>query len=614
MGDSREAMQQMLETVRQSVRRRAQTDAGDVGSGATLGSTVSSRKNRGSGAASPGAGGNTTLLNAKNNTAEFVRYYVEIIRRFIADKTKYELDMPALNGFDRLVVHAIAEKCNLSHISSGVGERRQLRLKKDKLFFEHQDAVNSINVEEIVARVGSKESKFHIRRVPTKKYNTTETSRAGGYGDEEAYEKIQRLNRATDEYLYATDMGYTNEDVLASIAEGDWGGSERDAGEEGQTKVNGAKATTIQDRLRFAGQASSVPEKKSEAAQSPTQGRDGVWSKRNAPSNPDEVSYVEVCRSCSSRGPVDYSIRQWRPEKFCAVCSRSTVWRLEEQVRLHSTEPAKGEQVRKRLHDALDVAPFVGSKQEEIDTLEEEEEELLLLEDAMDLVAMNDYTTEDTNWLREFATAALSWVQKHYHSSGGSAGLQNFLVFCIDFQDVLHLPIFRRYERLAVQHQGDGENEAGKRSRVEGEDVGGAPTTRPRTTSSLPVYAVVRENKAIHKSLHQLLEEVMRTAFSLEAGESPTSLAGHVALALANVSVYGVEATVLCQLRPSVVASPGPRREDGGSPVFLEISPGQFAREVNEAGLLELQKVYGGDHMFVTGNLTEAVRKADAEK
>ena len=45
-----------------------------------------------------------------------------------------------LSGYDRKMLHQLAEQFNLGHKSHGVGPDRRLRLTKDKLFFEHGTA------------------------------------------------------------------------------------------------------------------------------------------------------------------------------------------------------------------------------------------------------------------------------------------------------------------------------------------------------------------------------------------------------------------------------------------------------------------------------------------
>lgn len=634
-------MLRMLEVAKQSVRRRQAAtltgEAADSALGATsgpeehrktLGDTVSKK-------AKDLGNKNTTsnVLNAKDNQQEFVRHYFHVIKRFVYDKTKYELEMPHLDGFDRLVVHTIADQCNLSHSSTGIGEKRTLRLKKDELFFQHQDAVERVNVEDIIAKVSGKESKYHIRRVIMKpnERRALEAGQLGSYGDEEVLQKVQRFRRATDEYLYATDMGYTNEELTEEQQHLQLGEANPNSIEErlrqGAASRSDADGGAVSGSVRritdiIAGRATTA------APLSTTQGASSVppstasKGPEGAVSEKGDIQYVEVCRGCASRVTVDYPIRQWRCEKFCALCSRISIWYLDEQPA--SSSAGLLTSGRKRTHeetvpsaDSNAIGMTSQAAPEEID-LDLEDDEVLLLEDAMDLVAMNDFSAADSNWLRKFANAVMQFNQDRADTSSGSnaysgkvVGLQDHLVFCIDFQDILHLNIFRRYDRLVrtMKKEDDSGNVTQESKRRRTEEVS-APAMKntPHPNAPSVLYLVIREHKGIQKGLTELVEAALQAAFvsdsEAQATATPSleSLVPHIAVALPNVSVYGVEATAICQLRTTPLHV-----------IDSAVEHHQHSTKVlNMDNLLSLQREYGQDHFFLADNLELAIDKGSS--
>eukprot|EP00796_Vickermania_ingenoplastis_P004654 gene4654-3354_t len=657
MADSREAMRRLLEETREKVRRRATDGSVAVPHRKTLGATAP-KPNEGKKVIS------TNLLNAKDNAKEFVQYFYSLIKHFVEDKTKYELEMPKLDGFDRLVVHAIAEKCNLCHESKGSGERRVMSLRKDDLFFRHQEAVYHVDLDDIVSKVGAKESKFHVRRTYVKpsERRALAPGQLGSYADEEGYEKTQRLVRATDVYLHATSMGYTHEEMLAQSGGGADGheasvapyrtleerlrGDGEEEMEEEERPAGAADVAPVRRRLadvaaRLASPApragssttaSTTPTTTTTAATHAPAGAVGGSSVKRP------VAHTEMCRTCRSRVPVPGDqLRTWRCDKYCATCAQPTIWKLEERPLDTATgvaptltgarRPREGDD-----HEASIPAFAPGSDREEIrrDDDDDDDDEELLLEDAMDLAAMNDFSPEDTNWLREFANSALQLVhrmQRHLESTSAAPppplgwygkGLQDYLFFCIDYSDLLRLGVFRRYERACLRRaqptacgddappqrkrrmeDGHAANETGPSGDGDTEGREGPPTP----TSALPVYVVVREHKSLGKSLHEILEEVLRQAYHISSSEKNLlmSVAGHAALALPNVSVYGAEASALCQLRPLT----------GCEGVLPDLDGQARQVDVDMEALQVLQQQYGLRHIFVAESLEEAVNKAN---
>lgn len=606
MGDSREAMRLMLQRAKQTLRRRADGDAGNSSNSTTLANSFATDTPETLGGQFSAAQkkheqrANESLLNAKDNQKEFALHYYHVIKRFIADASKFELEMPKLSGYDRLVVHAIAEQCNLSHTSSGVGENRLLRLKKDALFFQHPEAVELVNLEAIVRRISEKESKFHLRRTRPARNDDTlpEIGEVGSYFDEEALEKIERLRRATDDYRYATTMeGEPTEECLEDQP---WSGEE-------DSVANSSRALPPTPTFEASsGPPPSFAPKRESSKPSISSGR---TLREDEP-----TSQVEVCRSCFTRVPIAReNLRGWRCEKFCSTCAALTIWRLEgdrdvpEKItgsRKRTAEVMEGEAVHANETAASNPV-------EEIERFEPDEE--LLFSDAMDLIAMNDFHEEDAQWLRQFATAV---------EAAGEA-LQNHLTFCINFQDLMHLSVFQRYEY-----------EAKKLASVSEEGPKEPPLKLPRSENVIRteesnvdvIYIVVREYKSLEKSLSSLLMEVLEAVFSSLSIPSGKlfldSVAPLVALALPNVSVYNVEATAICQIRThplsqlfrkagdaTSISAKSEKGKKKGSPK-AEVEDGSPCILALEE-LNRIAREYGRNHVFCTPSLSEAIEKGN---
>lgn len=749
-------MLQLLDGARQSVRRRAAGDvlgkegpsqisdthpsvaaAPSLVNQETLGKLVSSKEDS----------QNTSqrnILNARDNPKEFSRHYLYVIKRFIMDKAKYELELPNLDGYDRLVVHAIAEKCNLSHRSEGVETRRLLRLKKDELFFQKPEAVEEIDLEDIIRKVGEKESKYHLRRVVVSHapagdaggsgralrgssssgktanqdyrrrggvaIRTVQIGQVGSYGDEEALAKIERFRRATDDYLYATDMGYSTEELLLQQENGNASEHRNVLVGDGQTGKKSA-GVTFEDRsgMWWEGESNKEEEPASgmkrrlvDMAASVNAAESGKSSSNSghtgsvpiASSHPSlhpasgspslkEKSFMEVCTGCWSRVPVIIPVHQWRCEKFCGACSCTAIWRLEElnvsfQER-SSSSPSKGplspstgpshdwgfhmqrdvqsqatspiRETSHKRHKGMIVeeevvaysssTPYHGSSDDMMYMEEEEKEgDPLLLSDVMEFLAMNDFSVDDAQWIQNFATSAIRIEQEDIArmcSSGmekslllpttsldnDNLRLRDYLTFCIDFSDVLHLHFFKRYEFLkAFFFQLEGreteENARRKKSRIEGED------STLHCGDVNYVYVVIRAHQAIEKSLSFLLQEVLKSAFpndkSVEGEQKGEFLIDefflHMGLAIPNVSVYGVEATAICQLRtvPQYLLSIIKKVLAASNNVKQSLPDKTSAfKRIHMEGLQLLQKEYGEDHIFFTESLETAVEKGVCE-
>lgn len=570
MSESREDMLRLLAAAQQSVKSRqaaAATIAGNSGDAPpsstpdTLGHGAGLRGARKAQAAS------STLLNAKDNLTEFITYYYSVLSKFCAGPS-YELRLPDLDGQGRRVLHTLAEECNLSHASSEAkGTGRTLVLTKDTLFYRNQSAYQRIDLANVAAKVSGKESKFHVRRVHAIDPASVATGALGSYGDEDALRKIERFQRATDEYRHAVEVGYTQEEALAMASTADGG--------------------RVEDILRRPIEADNIVllASSGDGASSPptTEAKLGTTTATPVALESVEKVYEEVCRGCATHVTLDYPVSKWRCSKYCAQCTRLTIWSLEEKTGLILTprrNPVQGPAgVRKhpRGGDDLILSPQLTAARtpEEIDkdsddegSSQVEDEAPLTVEDIVESAAMNDFSAEDTNWLRRFATDR-------------ATHLQGSVTFCIQFQDLMSMPLFRRYDGKVRGQADRGCDEGPERKRA-------------RSDATSPcLYVVVRQSNDLQRSLSSLVEEVT------QAGVKPVTCPGveakaplnHVGLAFLNVSVYGSEATALCQLRPQV---------DGGK------------ADIDRAALAALQQRYGTRHCYVTDSLADAIDHAMA--
>lgn len=563
-----------------------------------------------------GTPGETASLNAKDNQMEFIQHYYRVIRSFIEDKSKYELELPSLSGHDRLIVHALAERCNLSHESTGSHAERALHLKKDLLFFQNPDAVSKVKLEEVVEKLSGKESKYHVRFIRATPPAQVATGEVGSYADEEALEKIERLRRATDEYRHATDMGYTQQELLLAEA-GDLNGN--DEGEDGDTITD-----TSADERRFLGMQGRIEEILSRpdpsiaaiagpssdfapSSRTPTAVVGAVSTTKESKAKPT-TTYDEVCRSCGVHHRLDGALSGWSCSHHCSSCGRQTIWSLEEAREVASNTaaavPAAGR--RKRGRDCTtgdenaenvdgseeDAARRSGARHKEEPSSETEldETEELTVEDVMEMAATNDFKSKDLNWLRVFCTASNSHQLTSAENKTDSLRCKSLLqriAFCIDFADLTEMSIFKQYDA----------------------------TLRLSTSSRHPNcsgYVVVREIPELSRTVSDILTEMINDAFSpveaapssaassppvepIQTAETEQQAMEHMAIAFPNVSVYGSACTAICQLRPVVRGAAVPEMV------------------ISEASLAGLQRRYGDKAFYVVRDLNEAIEHASRD-
>lgn len=643
-------MRAMLESARQSIRNRAANvggnaapkkprtlDAGPASSGsshrhghqgggkaATAASPTASvadgglhfPKNVPSGTGPEAESAELSAVNAQEGRLQFVRHYHRLLLAFIEDKSKYELELPNLSALDRVVVHALAEKCNLSHESAGGKSDRVMHLKKDILFFQHPEAAQHVNLEEIIEKVSWKESKFQIRYVRAANPAQVAVGDIGSYADEEALEKIERFRRATDEYRHATDMGYTQQELLLAEAGASTSATDPSDASEAQGLAVPGRLEEILSRPDGAGAAAGSPvpppPASPTAGPTPTGGSADTstiavaMAKSKAAAAAARTSsaaaaatiktvHDEVCRSCGTRVRLDGPPQGWKCSHFCAHCTRQTIWSLEE-VKVRDEAPAKASKRhrdagqgddggagarRRRAEPAVEEIDREDGAEEEgpgtasrprsrsLSSEDSEGADALTAEDVVEVAATNDFSAKDTNWLRDFACRP-------------TARLAEQIAFCIDFADLTDARLFRRYDAATSE------------------------------SSTRCWYVVLREVRALSLSVSDLLRVLLSEAFAApaasNAGGAAPPLEGvpepiqseaaearamdHVGIAFPNLSVYGTECVAVCQLRPAVRWAATPQLP------------------VQEAALQQLRQRYGAAHVFPTASLAEAVQHA----
>ncbi|KPI84005.1 hypothetical protein ABL78_6946 [Leptomonas seymouri] len=623
--DARANMRAMLENARQSIRNRAVNASGASAKTrvATIASSSSSHSHKSAESrtaevaeglhftkdTTSGTDGAAAAnsLNAKDSRMQFVQHYYRLLLAFIEDKSKYELELPNLSALDRMVVHALAEKCNLSHESAGARADRVMHLKKDILFFQHPDAAQQVNVDEIIEKVSWKESKYQIRYVRSANPAQVAVGDIGSYADEDALQKIERFRRATDEYRHATDMGYTQQELLLAEA-----GEQAEEGDE-----NYAVPTNVEEILSRpdssaltitagpSGSAStsaslSLPPTPSTAARAMKAAASASSSSAKAAKPVTTTVFDEVCRACGSRVRLDGPPQGWKCSHYCAHCTRQTIWSLEEVIVQEMRSVAKDTSSLKRGRAAAD-AESIGGKStkrshgeavvEEIDReedvngadgtsqgladshassdVEAEEGDDLTVEDIMEVAASNDFSAKDMNWLREYASRAKIHLGRQ-------------IAFCIDFSDLVEMPIFARYHK-GTPAPGEGKEEPGV------------------------WYVVLREVRALSLSVSDLLRELLNEVFAnpsdsksadgpaveeIQTEEGEQCAMEHLGVAFPNLSVYGTECVAVCQLRPIVRSASVPRMQ------------------IKTEALRALRQRYGERHVFASQSLQEAVLRA----
>jgi hypothetical protein len=250
-------------------------------------------------------------VSAKERRSDFFTVWGRKIEVFVSDPSKMTLGLPAeLTANDRRELHQLAEKYNLSHHSEGVGHDRHLVLRKDELHFKAPTMAPSAaaiealkNQKKSVAPAApgpsgmqrnefEKQSKFHLRR----RSSPTRVE----YEDELAAKAVRRLQRATDQYRDAADMGISTDELRTGLV-----------------SVDALLADSSSDATHQVQWARCLE-----------QPAVGTIAPNPASAATPRKTYSEQCLQCATRVPVDFDLDKWDCQGFCAKCRKDTVWRL----------------------------------------------------------------------------------------------------------------------------------------------------------------------------------------------------------------------------------------------------------------------------------------------
>nr|CCC95749.1 unnamed protein product [Trypanosoma congolense IL3000] len=453
------------------------------------------------------------ISEAKDNRAYFFETWCRKIEMFIADPTKTTMELPAdLCANDRRELHTLAEKYNLSHHSRDVGAARHLVLKKDALHYRMPDAAPE-DIESIKRDAGTKESKFHLRRV--RQDPNAPAGSLGAFGDEATAAMVHRLARATDEYRKAVNVGYSQEELLAQ--------------ENGESierilcrpEEQHGRPTSEERTGCPSGLCITPPQKTVGVNVDPTAHPKSLATDGNV-----GVVYDEMCLRCKTRSRVEYDIQNWNCNGYCKNCAAHTVWRL---VEVEGNAMALGAQL-KRAREECESGAVVPSSEpmrpEEIDK-DNDEDDTITVEDVVDMASMNDFSAADVNWIRAFAV--------HHSSKANNGALSSHIVFCIEFNDLLTMRIFRHYLN---QEERPSEDSDLKRVRSGHETSSDVPL---HIGSKEAWFVKLREVRTAGVALSTLLDEL---------ADCTPERYDRLCVAFPNMSVYGTAASCICLIQP----------------------------------------------------------------
>ncbi|RNF05998.1 hypothetical protein TraAM80_04244 [Trypanosoma rangeli] len=447
---------------------------------------------------------------AKDNRSHFFDTWCRKIEMFVADPTKTILELPKdLAPNDRRELHSLAEKYNLSHQSRGTGATRRLVLKKDALHYRMPDT-RPEDIEAIKQNAGSKQSKFHLRRAVQDA--DVAVGSIGAFADEATENMVRRLDRATDEYRKAVEVGYSQEELLALEA----GKSVEDILRSGDV-MEPLHASAVAQLSGFGGfvPPASTPAGDEATPAAPLDGRKNKL-------------YDEICLRCGVRARVDYDVQKWECNGYCAQCATETIWKLVElEGATEELVYASAVVDRKRSHaePGMGASP-VRQEPEEIDK-DNDEDDTITVEDVVDMASMNDFCAADINWIRRFA--------RHHQSRGSGSVLSRHIVFCIEFEDLFSMRIFRDF--LTSGHTEPAVRER-KRPKVE------PNADAQEGTSQGGWFLRLCEVKESGVPLSTLLEELSSCI---------PERYDHLAVAFPNMSVYGAVTTCVCHIQSDAV-------------------------------------------------------------
>ena len=268
-------------------------------------------------------------VSAKERRSDFFTVWGRKIELFISDPSRMTLPLPAeLSPNDRRELHQLADKFNLSHHSEGVGRDRHLVLRKDELHFkaptmapsaaalealkegQHRSAaaVGALIDPSAMRGAGGGEDRFQ----KTSKYQLrkrTSPTRVE-YDDDLADKAVRRLQRATDQYRDAADVGISTEELRVGVTNVEAILADSASSQQQQHGGGGVQwSRYLEGRAEIAAPAATsaaTPHATSAA----------------------KKTYSEQCLSCATKVPVDFELEKWDCQGYCAKCQRDTVWRL----------------------------------------------------------------------------------------------------------------------------------------------------------------------------------------------------------------------------------------------------------------------------------------------
>lgn len=431
--DQRNAVLDVIFETQQRIARKHQQDleaaVASSGPSGLIGSSSSLSHHGHSGGGAPRG---INPLDARNHRSEFFTVWSAKIESFVSDASKTALDLPPeLSANDRRELHALADKFNLSHVSEGIGRERHLVLRKDLLHYKApQVRPTNAAIEALKSAPQQRpnkqqqdgqrtvESRYELKRV---RHRDEEPK----YGSDAVERAMRRLDKATDHFRNATEVGMSMEDY-----------QREESGESVDALL--AAVPSVVGGVSGAPHASSRSQPTRAAQQSATSTSATAWSEalvQRPPPSPSggPKTYVEQCLSCGSQSPIDYEVAEWGCCGFCDKCNKERIFRLVEVI---ATAQPKEEIER----DEDDNGPVLKqhrtesatSEKEEIDvdSGEGEEEEgpvdgaVTSAEEVESILVMNDVPARDASFLGDFAKL---------HEAAGDIGTSFF--FAMDLHD-----------------------------------------------------------------------------------------------------------------------------------------------------------------------------------
>lgn len=363
-------------------------------------------------------------LDARNHRSDFFTMWSKKIEAFITDASKTALDLPPeLSANDRRELHTLADKFNLSHMSEGSGRERHLVLRKDVLHYKApQLRPSSAAMEALKAAPmppkpqqqnnGQRtvESRYELRRVRNRNDEPK-------YSSDTAERAMRRLDKATDHYRNAVEVGMTMEEF------------QHEASGESVDARLAASPLEQQQHSTTAGALSSRPAHSSGPSWSDAL-QQRVEPLATTAVNRSTKTYKEQCLSCGSQSPLDYDVSEWGCCGFCDVCAQDRIFRLVEVTNAPNPDPPM--EIDRCDDDGSDEPPAKQQRteKEEIDIDsdggEMVEGAVVSAQEAKNILLMNDCPDKDVAFLSKFADA---------HERIGDLG--NALLFAMDFRDVV---------------------------------------------------------------------------------------------------------------------------------------------------------------------------------